>query len=554
MEKRELLSPSDDTASRALIDVQTATTRVKAIISECVSKGIPDDELTKRLNEVIAVECKRIKDAPFREQFRKALITSARKWHYQLMQTYRINDLNLENAVKNQAYNAELADLLSLPPYRKLIRFREMLDDGTNPGIPVIADYQKGVKLAIRAIAAEPAKVIVTKDGRVYQMPARARAEMVVRYAAAIDGLQRLNEKGVKFCWISSHPNCSPRCQNYQGKLYSLFDKPIEIEGKMYGLSGVIDGIPYQPIDKALSGPKDDGNGCLTGYNCRHRAIAYERGSRPPADYTEAEIKKAYAIDQKQRSFENRIRQMKQEEAQLRACGMTEEAKALRKKWRVLTRDYQIYSIQNDRAYYPYRYIVDRTELEQGGENLNLESTTISDGDGFKVVPLKQDAIKGQKYEKKFTEILPEETAHNTTVKAREILRENNRKKEETVYLLSVSNGDEVYKQHEKGLRPSIDVGKINRMPENSLVLIHNHPSGDSFSIDDLRTLIYTKQIHTMIAVSPDGKIFSLHIKQRKDVDIYAEGMYNKGIKDKISLSQILQGIAIELDWEYKEL
>ena len=57
---------------------------------------------------------------------------------------------------------------------------------------------------------------------------------------------------------------------------------------------------------------------------------------------------------------------MKQEEAQLRACGMTEEAKALRKKWRVLTRDYQIYSIQNDRAYYPYRYIVDRTEVDQG--------------------------------------------------------------------------------------------------------------------------------------------------------------------------------------------
>lgn len=364
MEKRELLSPADDTASRALIDVQTATTRVKAIISECVSKGIPDDELTKRLNEVIAFECKRIKDAPFREQFRKALITSARKWHYQLMQTYRINEHNFANAVKQQPMNVELKNLLGKTPFQKQFDFRRILDDGTNPGIPVIRDYQKGLRLAVRAISAEPPKIITPKNGKAYVMSARLRAEMAVRYSAAVDSLQRLIDDGVNWCWISSHPNCSERCKDFQGKLYSLFDKPKEIDGKTYNPSGTVDGIPYEYIGKALAGPKDDGNGCISGYNCRHRAIAYEKGSRPPADYTDAEIKKAYAIDKQQRSYENRIRHLKQEEAQLRACGMTEEAKALRKKWRVLTRDYQIYSIQNDRAYYPYRYVIDREEAE----------------------------------------------------------------------------------------------------------------------------------------------------------------------------------------------
>lgn len=53
---------------------------------------------------------------------------------------------------------------------------------------------------------------------------------------------------------------------------------------------------------------------------------------------------------------------MKQEERQLRACGMEKEASALRKKWRVLTKDYQIYSIEHDRAYYPYRCVIDRDE------------------------------------------------------------------------------------------------------------------------------------------------------------------------------------------------
>lgn len=180
-----------------------------------------------------------------------------------------------------------------------------------------------------------------------------------------MENLQRLQSEGVKWCWISSHANCSPRYKNYQGKLYSLFDGEYELDGRRYKPTGTIDGIPYRPINEALAGSKGDGNGCISGYNCRHRAIEYERGSKAPADFTEAQIKREYAIDKKQRAYENRIRQLKQEEKQLRACGMTEEAKALRKKWRILTKDYQIYSIEHDRAYYPYRYVIDRTEVAQ---------------------------------------------------------------------------------------------------------------------------------------------------------------------------------------------
>lgn len=363
MAKRELLSPAHDTASRAIVDVQTATTRVKAIITECISKGVSDKELTKRLNKVIAEECKHINDVGFREQFRKSLVISARKWHYELMQTYRINEENMRRAALKQPLNVELNNLLNKTPYQKQFEFRRLLDDGTNPGIPVIKDYQSSVKLAVKALAAEPPKIVTTKNGGAYIMPARLRAEMAVRYAAAVENLQRLIDSGVSFCWISSHPNCSPRCSPFQGKLYSLFKGKVTIDGKEYGESGTIDGISYKPINEALAGANGDGNGCISGYNCRHRAIEYERGSKPPADYSETEMKREYAIDKQQRAYENRIRQLKQEEKQLRACGMEKEAAAKRKQWRRLTKDYQIYSIENDRAYYPYRYVIDREEM-----------------------------------------------------------------------------------------------------------------------------------------------------------------------------------------------
>ena len=316
MAKRELLSPAHDTASNALVDVQTATTRVKSIITECVSKGISDEELTKRLNKAIAEECKRINDIGFREQFRKSLVISAKKWHYELQQTYRISEENLRRAAMQQPLNVELRNLLAKTPYQKQFEFRKLLDDGTNPGIPVIKDYQSSVKLAVKALSAEPPKIVTTKNGKTYVMPVRLRAEMAVRYAAAVEGLQKLIDEGVLFCWISSHANCSPRCKDFQGKLYSLFKGKVTIDGKEYGESGVIDGIPYRPINEALAGPNGDGNGCISGYNCRHRAIEYERGSRAPEDFSEAEIKREYAIDKQQRSYENRIRQMKQEEQQ----------------------------------------------------------------------------------------------------------------------------------------------------------------------------------------------------------------------------------------------
>jgi hypothetical protein len=358
MAKRQLLSPADDTASLVLVDIQTATTRVKEIVSEGVAKGWTDKELTKALNKAIAEECNKI-DISYRESFRKSLVSSARKWHYQLLQSYRVLDRNLQQEIAKQPLNVELFNLSKKTPYEKQIEFRRILDDGTNPGIPVIKDYQKSVRLVARALASDAVKL--KTEGKRF-MPARLRAELAVRYAAAVENLQRLIDDGVKFCWISSHANCSPRCRSFQGKLYSLFQGKVTIDGKEYGEKGTIDGIPYRPINEALAGPNGDGNGCISGYGCRHRAIEYERGSRPPADFTKAEMQKEYGIDKKQRAYENRIRQLKTEERELRAQGDIEKANQLRKKWRRLTKDYQIYSIENNRAYYPYRYVIDREE------------------------------------------------------------------------------------------------------------------------------------------------------------------------------------------------
>lgn len=74
---------------------------------------------------------------------------------------------------------------------------------------------------------------------------------------------------------------------------------------------------------------------------------------------------------------------------------MDKEASAVRKKWRRLTKDYQIYSVENNRAYYPYRYVIDRTEtngLTEYASDVIITNENIKRPLGEKVVAL-QEAI-----------------------------------------------------------------------------------------------------------------------------------------------------------------
>lgn len=117
---------------------------------------------------------------------------------------------------------------------------------------------------------------------------------------------------------------------------------------------------------------------------------------------------------------------MKTEEKQLRACGMEKEAKELRKKWRTLTKDYQIYSVENDRAYYPYRCTIDRVE--------KTENVTVFDN------PIVGDISQAVN---KIKEIPQHISIANTLGKASAVLMERFDVKSESVIIT-----DRQYKEH----------------------------------------------------------------------------------------------------------
>ena len=163
--KRQLItvaSPKNDVARTALIETQAAVTKCKEVIVEGVTNGFSQKEIAAKLNPMIAAHCREIRDPALREQTRKSLVSSCKKWYYELYNTVAIRNRNLKNAL---GAGFEIAVAAMMKNNAIVSDIRPILTSGDNPGIPLIRDYRQNIRLAIRALAAE-SPILVDKNGR----------------------------------------------------------------------------------------------------------------------------------------------------------------------------------------------------------------------------------------------------------------------------------------------------------------------------------------------------------------------------------------------------
>lgn len=175
----------------------------------------------------------------------------------------------------------------------------------------------------------------------------RNRAEMEVRYNNHNEQIERL-KKSINLVIASTHADCSKRCRTWQGRVYSL--------DNTYGTTD--DGRKYVPLEEATDvyyttkAGKTYKNGLL-GFNCRHYLIPYEKGLRFPKPNA-AEEKKQYAITQKQRYLERKVREYRTEALYYKDTDREKYLK-YRNKSIEANKRYIQYSKDNERAYYPSR-------------------------------------------------------------------------------------------------------------------------------------------------------------------------------------------------------
>jgi hypothetical protein len=99
-----------------------------------------------------------------------------------------------------------------------------------------------------------------------------------------------------------------------------------------------------------------------------------------------------------------------------------------------------------------------------------------------------------------------------------------------------------------------IDVSCLEGLPDNTVVLTHNHPRSSSFSDDDITLLIKNKQLKTIIAGGHNGKVYILSIgKFDRSIDINIYSRYNiLKAENNGDINIAVKKLAAELELEYK--
>jgi hypothetical protein len=248
---------------------------------------------------------------------------------------------------------------------------RQLFDMTTNvkdlwaeaKGSPNVVNYPKELKATIKRLAEMPT---TTAEPNKKPISLWQKAELDTRYEHQMKNLNDLREEGVVYAYLSSHPNCSKRCQCWQGKLVSLneratspqkqVDKKFHYDTKSF-IVGKLEGKNVYSLPDIMDVQDVYGynNNIISGFNCRHRLIPFAPGRIPPKHYDSDDIAKQRDIEIKIREMERKIRLLKTNEDLYNKSGDKKTAKAYKLQWKKLEAIYKRFCERNGYSWNQYR-------------------------------------------------------------------------------------------------------------------------------------------------------------------------------------------------------
>ena len=307
--------------SQILPIIQKAETEIKKLVSYYALFLKPRAELLAKINGIIMAVNKRLPISLYdRESYINGLKRTAMKmvndFYDKVVRRFNvlIGALIIVGFKKKAENPYKLQKLISLDSYtRKFIEENEQKINvwAMQKGFPNVLRYPEELKSRLNnlakteTVASEPGKKPIT----VWQ-----KAEIDIRYENQINMIDDLKQQGVQLAWIGTHPDCSQRCQAWQGQLVSLnlhaknpqknvknyrYNKSSFIVGKVDG--NTVYSLPDIQDCETGYGYK---NNIITGFNCRHKLRPYTKGSVAPQEFSAKEIKEQREINQALRAME----------------------------------------------------------------------------------------------------------------------------------------------------------------------------------------------------------------------------------------------------------
>ena len=191
------------------------------------------------------------------------------------------------------------------------------------------------------------------------------KAELDIRHEKQMQMVKDAQASGDDLYYISSHPDCSKRCEKWQGCLVSVTKRASNPQKSVKNFNynkesfrvGTVDKIPVYSLKDILNCETGYGynNNIIGGFNCRHHLIKYESGKNPPKEYSAEDVKRMREINDQIRMAERKIREMRTQQLMFKQVGNRKEYMRLGREIAQAIRNLREYCNKNGFAFQEYR-------------------------------------------------------------------------------------------------------------------------------------------------------------------------------------------------------
>ena len=370
---------------------------------------------------------------------------------------------------------------------------------------------EQAVDLAAKDFLAAGINCIQYRNGRLVNIA--TYAEMAIRTSSLRSYLRGAADQraalGIDTVLVSQYGACSDTCLPWQGRVY-IDDVWGSFDGEITGARGKSRNGKWYPL---LSTAVEAG---LFHPNCRHTLSTWIEGvSRMPKPLDARKVQETAVLEQKQRRMEAKIRRLKRlAEGTLDS----DKAKEYRRKARAAQAELRAYIIDNGDQLQrdnwrekTHGIPADARAVAKSAErvilrSVNVEPLTITNSAIQRVPLVKTHAL--------------DENGNKALRKAhRDLLRG----------LQDAEPGTEAIAYYDMNMRPLASsrggMWRVSGLKVNQPhVSIHNHPSGHTFSTDDIKAFIEAPEEIVLSVVGNGGQIYTIERMENFD----AVGLYRR--------------------------
>lgn len=348
--------------SQVLPLIEKAETEIKKLINFYALFLGSKRELNDKINGIIRAVNERLPISLFERYkyilgLRETADKMIRDYYDSVVRDYRIIVAALVMVGMSKPKNPlELNKQLNTKSFVRAIETKKGEIDtwAMSKGYPNVLNYPQELKRKMNGLA--KTQTVTSETGK-KPITVWQKAELDLRYEGQVDMIKDLVVSGVQYAWTSTHPDCSKRCEKWQGKLFDLQAPHSEMSG--HRMKDKVDGNTVYCFKEVISQVDKYGyqNNIIIGFNCRHRLIPYKPGSIAPQDYTKEQVRRNREINEKLRRLEREIRYYKQQAVLYNSIDKKLAAK-YKAKAEKLTAYYKEFANKNGYAWYQWRITV----------------------------------------------------------------------------------------------------------------------------------------------------------------------------------------------------